>query len=148
MKSTDQHPVLRTSGRHWLAILLTLPMALVLVVALTQGSDVFSQPDRLFAYLTVLLADCWLFYRMIYTGKTDGGCTLASVTRAGNTVRGRLNCTQPPGTADFETTIASPEHFTTRIHMRGAQGDMQADTDARWVAAQCAAPARPSPEAR
>jgi hypothetical protein len=32
--------------------------------------------------------------------------------------------------------------------MRGAQGDMQADTDARWVAAQCAAPARPSPEAR
>jgi hypothetical protein len=53
-----------------------------------------------------------------------------------------------PGTADFETTIASPEHFTTRIHMRGAQGDMQADTDARWVAAQCAAPARPSPEAR
>ena len=84
----------------------------------------------------------------IYTGKTDGGCTLASVTRAGNTVRGRLNCTQPPGTADFETTIASPEHFTTRIHMRGAQGDMQADTDARWVAAQCAAPARPSPEAR
>ena len=84
----------------------------------------------------------------IYTGKTDGGCTLASVTRAGNTVRGRLNCTQPPGTADFETTIASPEHFTTRIHMRGAQGDMQADTDARWVATQCAAPARPSPEAR
>ena len=63
-------------------------------------------------------------------------------------MRGRLNCTQPPGTADFETTIASPEHFTTRIHMRGAQGDMQADTDARWVAAQCAAPARPSPEAR
>ena len=51
----------------------------------------------------------------IYTGKTDGGCTLASVTRAGNTVRGRLNCTQPPGTADFETTIANPEHFTTRI---------------------------------
>ena len=84
----------------------------------------------------------------IYTGKTDGGCTLASVTKAGNTVRGRLNCTQPPGTADFETTIASPEHFTTRIHMRGAQGDVQADTDARWVAAQCAAPARPSPEAR
>ena len=84
----------------------------------------------------------------IYSGRTDGGCTLASVTKAGNTVRGRLNCTQPPGTADFETTIASPEHFTTRIHMRGAQGDMQADTDARWVAAQCAAPALPSPEAR
>lgn len=81
----------------------------------------------------------------IYSGRTDGGCTLVSVTKTGNTVHGRLNCTQPQGTADFETTLDGPEHFTTRVKMRSAQGDMQADTDARWLSAQCGSPARTKP---
>ena len=81
----------------------------------------------------------------IYSGRTDGGCTLASVDKTGNTVRGRLNCTQPQGTADFETTLHGPEHFTTRVKMRSPQGDMQADTDARWLSAQCPAAAGAKP---
>jgi len=81
----------------------------------------------------------------IYSGRTDGGCTLVSVAKTGNTVRGRLNCTQPQGTADFETTIDGPEHFTTQVKMRSTQGDMQADTDARWLSAQCGSPARSKP---
>ncbi|MBP7394629.1 MAG: DUF3617 domain-containing protein [Zoogloea sp.] len=81
----------------------------------------------------------------IYSGRTDGGCTLVSVAKTGNTVRGRLNCTQPQGTADFETTIDGPEHFTTQVKMRSTQGDMQADTDARWFSAQCGSPARSKP---
>ena len=72
-------------------------------------------------------------------------CTLASVDKTGNTVRGRLNCTQPQGTADFETTLHGPEHFTTRVKMRSPQGDMQADTDARWLSAQCPAAAGAKP---
>ena len=79
----------------------------------------------------------------IYAGRTDRGCTLASVAKTGNSVRGRLNCSQPQGTADFDTTIDGPEHFTTRVVMHTAQGDMQMESDARWVGV-CAA-ATPMP---
>lgn len=71
----------------------------------------------------------------VYAGRTDGNCTLASITKSGNQVRGQLNCSQPKGSADFETTLDGPERMRTRVNMHSAQGDIQMDTDARWIAA-------------
>lgn len=70
----------------------------------------------------------------VYAGRADGNCTLASITKSGNQVRGRLNCSQPKGSADFETTLDGPESMRTRVNMHSAQGDIQMDTDARWIA--------------
>ena len=65
-------PRLKTQGRWLLSLLLTLPMALILFVLLTMGDDsLFAQPDRLFAFSAVLLLDVFLFFKMLYTGKTD-----------------------------------------------------------------------------
>ena len=80
----------------------------------------------------------------VYAGRTDGHCVLASVERSANTVRGRLDCSQPRGSADFDTQVHSSEHMTTRVQMHAAQGEVQMETDARWIAAQCPAP-RPQP---
>ncbi len=76
----------------------------------------------------------------VYAGRNDGNCTLAGITRSGNQVRGRLNCSQPKGSADFETTLDGPEHMRTRVQMHSTQGEIQMDTDARWVGACAAAP--------
>jgi len=76
----------------------------------------------------------------IYSGKTEGNCTLGEVVKSGNTVTGRLTCTQPEASGDFNARLDGPEHFTTRVNLKSAQGDMQMETDARWVSAQCAAP--------
>ena len=73
----------------------------------------------------------------IYSGKTEGNCTLANVVKTPNTVTGRLICTQPQATGDFEARLDGPERFTTRVNLKST-GDLQMETDARWIAAQCA----------
>lgn len=78
----------------------------------------------------------------IYSGKTEGNCTLGNVVKSGSTVRGQLNCTQPTATGNFEAHIQTPERFTTRVHMNSPRGDMQMETAARWIGAECAAPHR------
>lgn len=76
----------------------------------------------------------------IYSGKVEGNCTLGEVVKQGNTVRGTLRCTDPEATGEFDARIASPEQFTTRVNMKSPRGDLQVETDARWIAAQCGAP--------
>ena len=76
----------------------------------------------------------------IYSGKTEGNCMLADVVKGRGTVRGRLSCSQPQGSGDFEATIVSPERFTTRVNMKSERGDMQMETEARWVGERCPAP--------
>jgi uncharacterized protein DUF3617 len=75
----------------------------------------------------------------IYSGRTEGNCTLGSVVKSGDRVTGRLSCTQPDASGDFDARIDGPEHFTTRVDMKSVHGDMQMETDARWVSAQCGA---------
>ena len=75
----------------------------------------------------------------IFSGKTEGNCTLDKVTKSGSTVRGHLTCTQPTATGNFEANVQTPERFTTRVHMNSQRGDMQMDTDARWLGADCGA---------
>lgn len=76
----------------------------------------------------------------IYSGKTEGNCTLGNVVKTGSAVTGRLNCTQPQGSGDFEARVDSPERFTTRVNMKSAHGDMQMETEARWVGSDCGTP--------
>ncbi|MBP8923518.1 MAG: DUF3617 family protein, partial [Thauera sp.] len=46
-------------------------------------------------------------------------------------------CTGPDATGNFRARIASPEHFTTRVSMRSSRGDLDVETEGRWLAAQC-----------
>lgn len=75
----------------------------------------------------------------VYSGKTEGNCTLDQVVKSGSTVRGRLSCTQPTATGDFEAQVQSPERFTTRVNMNSQRGDLHMETDARWIGADCGA---------
>ncbi|NMG75355.1 DUF3617 domain-containing protein [Aromatoleum diolicum] len=76
----------------------------------------------------------------IYSGKIEGNCTLGNVVKTGNTVTGRLSCTQPDASGDFNARVDGPEHFTTRVNMKSTSGDLKIETDARWLSAHCAAP--------
>ncbi|HNX05234.1 MAG TPA: hypothetical protein PKI32_07010 [Opitutales bacterium] len=81
MTNTPKIPTF-TEGRPILSALLTLPLALALALLLTGGHDVLSQGDRLFAYLTVWLGDCALFFLMLYTaGRTVSAPSSSSPSR-------------------------------------------------------------------
>lgn len=73
----------------------------------------------------------------VYSGKSEGNCTYANVVNTGNRVKGTIQCTEPKASGDFEALIDSPTHFTSRVNMKSADGAMKAETDARWVAADC-----------
>ena len=75
----------------------------------------------------------------IFSGKVEGNCTLSQVVKSSNTVRGRLNCTDPDASGDFHARIDSPEHFTSRVELKSARGNLELETDARWLSAQCGA---------
>jgi hypothetical protein len=79
----------------------------------------------------------------IYSGRTEGNCTLSNVVKSESTVTGHVSCAQPHANGNFEAKLDGPEHFTTRVNMKTQQGDMHVETDARWVGEQCTAPARP-----
>ena len=69
----SDHPFYLTQGSWIRSILLTLPMAIILFVMLTGGGDVFSWPEYRFAFAVVYTLDVIIFFRMLYTGKTDRG---------------------------------------------------------------------------
>lgn len=73
----------------------------------------------------------------IYSGRSEGNCTLADVVKSGKTVAGRLTCTEPQATGHFEAHIHGPERFTTRVDLKSPHGDMQVETDARWIGERC-----------
>ena len=75
----------------------------------------------------------------IFSGKVEGNCTLSQVVKTANTVSGRLHCTDPNASGDFHARIDSPERFISRVDMKSARGDLEIETDARWVSAQCGA---------
>lgn len=73
----------------------------------------------------------------IFSGKVEGNCTLTDVVKTANTVSGTLNCTGPEATGNFQARIDSPEQFKTRVRMRSVRGDLDVETEGRWLAAQC-----------
>jgi hypothetical protein len=75
----------------------------------------------------------------IYSGRNDGNCTYSNVSNSAKSVKGKISCTNPKASGDFEAVIDSPTHFTSKMNMQSAEGSMKADTDARWIAADCGA---------
>ncbi|KIN91085.1 DUF3617 domain-containing protein [Thauera sp. SWB20] len=77
----------------------------------------------------------------VFAGKVEGNCTLTRVERSGNTIRGSLRCTDPDAEGDFHARVEGPEHFTTRVKLASVRGDLDLETDARWLGAGCGAAA-------
>ena len=70
-KRNKTGPLYRTQGSWLWSILFTVPMALILLVMLTGGSGLQNSWTRLVAYFGVWVLNVYLFFRMLYTGKTD-----------------------------------------------------------------------------
>jgi ferredoxin-type protein NapH len=70
-KDYKKRVIYRTQGSWIWSIIVTIPMALILVVMLTGGSHASFTPDRQFAFAVIWFLDVVLFFRMLYTGKTD-----------------------------------------------------------------------------
>jgi len=66
-----KRPPYSTVGKFWKSLLVCLPMFLLLFVFLSEGSPDFSNINRTIAFLFVFLGFNYLFFRIIYTGKTD-----------------------------------------------------------------------------
>ncbi|MBN1403311.1 MAG: 4Fe-4S binding protein [Opitutales bacterium] len=66
-------PINKRQPKGWLSsIALTIPIALLLALLLSNGdAAIFKEADKRFAYLSVLLMDILLFFKMVKTGKTD-----------------------------------------------------------------------------
>lgn len=73
----------------------------------------------------------------VFSGRKEGDCTYTSVVNTATQVKGRIQCTQPKASGDFEANIDAPTHFRSKVNMQSAEGAMKVDTDASWVAADC-----------
>lgn len=63
--------VYNTEGSVWKSILLTLPMILLILVFIAGGRPDLSTPDKSIAFLITFLFLTFLFFMILYTGKTD-----------------------------------------------------------------------------
>jgi ferredoxin-type protein NapH len=66
-----KQPPYSTVGKFWKSLLVCLPMFLLLFFFLSGGNLDFSDINRTIAFLIVFLGFNYLFFKMIYTGKTD-----------------------------------------------------------------------------
>jgi ferredoxin-type protein NapH len=66
-----KQPPYSTVGKFWKSLLVCLPMFLLLFVFLSGGRPDFSDIKSAIAFLIVFLGFNYLFFRIIYTGKTD-----------------------------------------------------------------------------
>jgi ferredoxin-type protein NapH len=63
--------VYATEGSIWKSLLLTLPMILLVLVFISNGKPDLSTPEKSIAFLVTFLFLIYLFFRILYTGKTD-----------------------------------------------------------------------------
>jgi ferredoxin-type protein NapH len=59
------------TGSVWKSILLLFPMALLILLFISGGKPKFSGINDIIAFLLTFFFFCYLFFQMIYTGKTD-----------------------------------------------------------------------------
>ncbi len=64
-------PVYATEGSIWKSLLITLPMVLFIVILIAGGKPDLSTPDKIIAFLVTFVFLSFLFFRIMYTGKTD-----------------------------------------------------------------------------
>ena len=65
-----------------------------------------------------------------------------------NPCRDVLNVRIPDAEGDFHARVEGPEHFTTRVKLASVRGDLDLETDARWLGAGCGAAAGPGADMR
>lgn len=73
----------------------------------------------------------------LFSGRVEGNCSFSDITKSADRLRGRISCSQPQGDGDFDLQIHNPKHFTTRVKIRSAQGDLQTETEAHWLGENC-----------
>jgi polyferredoxin len=66
-----KNAVYSTEGSIWKSLLLTIPMIVLILVFSTGGRPDFSTPEKSVAFLITFLFLNYLFFRILYTGKTD-----------------------------------------------------------------------------
>lgn len=77
----------------------------------------------------------------LFSGRVEGHCSFSQISKTANRMRGHIRCSQPQGNGDFDLLIHDPKHFSTRVSIRSAQGELQTETEARWLSAHCPPPA-------
>jgi ferredoxin-type protein NapH len=77
-----KNAVYSTEGSIWKSLLLTFPMVVLILVFTTGGKPDFSTPDKSIAFLITFLFLIYLFFRILYTGKTDRYRAMGFVTLA------------------------------------------------------------------
>ena len=75
----------------------------------------------------------------IYSGHNDGECTYSDVVRTSSLIKGKIACTDPQASGEFETRLNGKRGFTARMNMVSAEGPISGETEARWLSADCGA---------
>jgi ferredoxin-type protein NapH len=77
-----KNAVYSTEGSIWKSLLLTFPMIILILVFTTGGRPDFSTPEKSVAFLVTFLFLIYLFFRILYTGKTDRYRAMGFITLA------------------------------------------------------------------
>jgi ferredoxin-type protein NapH len=77
-----KNTVYSTEGSIWKSLLLTFPMILLIIVFTTGGTPDFSTPDKSIAFLVTFVFLIYLFFMILYTGRTDRFRAIGFVTLA------------------------------------------------------------------
>jgi ferredoxin-type protein NapH len=77
-----KNAVYSTEGSIWKSLLLTLPMVFLILLFTSGGKPDLSTPEKSFAFLVTFLFLVYLFFRILYTGKTDRYRAMGFITLA------------------------------------------------------------------
>jgi ferredoxin-type protein NapH len=77
-----KNAVYSTEGSIWKSLLLTFPMIILILVFTTGGKPDLSTPDKSIAFFVTFLFLIYLFFRILYTGRTDRYRAMGFVTLA------------------------------------------------------------------
>jgi len=77
-----KNAVYSTEGSIWKSLLLTFPMIILILIFITGGNPDFSTPEKSVSFLVTFLFLVYLFFRILYTGKTDRYRAMGFITLA------------------------------------------------------------------
>lgn len=64
-------------------------------------------------------------------------CTFTLQERGADFVRGKLQCTEPPGQGSYVSTVITPERLSNRTELKTPQGQLIITASAQWMGADC-----------
>ena len=69
--------------------------------------------------------------------KQHGDCTHTASPRVGNTMKYSFQCAKPVSSGQGEVTFTSPEAYSMKMSMTGAERTMDMQTSGKWLGANC-----------